>query len=141
MKCLLAILLLLAPCIARAQPPVPVFVQATFTSSTSAAVWWQQPPDPPGLTHTCLVREYGTTWPAGICWNDLEAGPMRVDLPGALTDPAYRPAFGDRYLLQINGETIGSATLGETEVHTLYLALVRHDIAPQHLTYLPALRF
>lgn len=126
MKLLLAALLLLF-----LQPPPPVLLSATFTSSTSATVSWQQPPDPEGLTITCLVREYGATWPAGICYNDLPAGPMRVNLPGALTHPAYRPSFGDRYLLQINGTTVGSATLGEATVQTVYLGLIRNDAPEQ----------
>lgn len=141
MRRLLILLLLLAPCIARAEPLVPL--GATFTSSTSAAITWQQPPDPEGLTVTCIVREYGVEWPAGICFNDLPAGPQRLDLPGALTHPAYRPAAGDRYLLQINGVTVGSATLGEAEVHTLYLALVAKqqvEVEAPHFTYLPVLR-
>lgn len=141
MRRLLILILLLAPCVARAELPA-ILLGATFTSSTSAAVTWQQPPDAPGLTVTCLVREYGAVWPAGICYNDLPAGPVRVELPGQLTHPAYRPAYGDRYLLQINGATVGQATLGEAEVYTYYLAPITvQRSAPQRLTYLPALQF
>lgn len=134
MRSALLILLLLL----QSAPPAPILVGATFTSSTSAAVWWEQPADPLGLTHTCLIRIYPAPFPAGICLNDLPAGPQRIDLPGDLTDPAYRPAYGDRFLLQINGVTVGQATLGEAEVHTLYLALVQHSRAPPlRLVYLP----
>lgn len=115
------------------QPPAPVFVQATFTTSTSAAVWWEQPADPPGLTHTCLrIYHIGVADPAGICFNDLPAGMQRVDLPGTLSDKAYQPAFGDRIVLAINMDDVGETTLGEVpSVYQVYLPLLTQQHAPE----------
>jgi hypothetical protein len=113
MKLLAAILLALL------QPPAPVLIGATFTSSTTAAITWQQPP---GVGLTCLHRYYGADSPAALCRNDLPAGPTRIDLPGEL-GPFYRPAWGDRYVLSFEGVPVGSAILGEAEVHTTYLPL------------------
>jgi hypothetical protein len=118
--------------------PAPVLMGATFTSSTSAAVSWQQPAN---VRMTCLLRYYGAEYPAGICWENLDAGPQKVTLPGELTHPAYRPAFGDRYELRFEDVPVGSATLGEATVYTLYVPLLSKQNAPEpHLTYLPALQ-
>lgn len=104
-----------------------ILLGATFTSSTSAAITWQQPADPPGLTLTCIrIYHVGAEWPAGICFNDLQEGPQRLDIPGALP-AAYRPQLGDRIVLAINETDVGSATLGEAAVYTLYLPLARKD--------------
>lgn len=108
------------------QPPPPVDVSATFTSSTSAVISWEQPP---GVHQTCLRRVYGATWPAGICWRDLEAGPMSVELPGELTHPAYQPADGDVYILEFDGVDVGSAVLGKSVVYETYLALTMKQTA------------
>jgi hypothetical protein len=119
MKLLAAILLALL------QPPAPVLIGATFTSSTTAAITWQQPP---GVGLTCLHRYYGAADPAALCRNDLPAGPTRIDLPGAL-GPFYRPAWGDRYVLSFEGVDVGRTTLGEVpNVYTAYLSLVRGGV-------------
>lgn len=110
-----------------------VLLGATFTSSTTAAITWQQPP---GVVETCLRRVYGAEWPAGICWRNLEAGEMRVDLPGIYDKRWYTPAYGDRYILSFEGVDVGQATLGEAVVYTLYMPLaVKHD-TPER-AYLP----
>jgi hypothetical protein len=127
------ILLLLALLI----QPSPVLLQATFVTSSSAVVSWQQPAE---MEHgiTCLVRYYGAEWPAGICWNDLAAGPMSVALPGIYLRPFYSPALGDRYELHFNGARVGSATLGEAFVYTTYLPLAHQSAPPmQRAVFLP----
>lgn len=102
-----------------------VLVGATFTSSTTAAITWQQPE---GVRITCLrIYHAGAEYPAGICYDNLPAGPMRVDLPGALTHPAYRPAWGDRIVLAFGLDDVGRAVLGEAAVYTLYMPLARKD--------------
>jgi hypothetical protein len=117
-----------------------IALHASFDSSTTAVVSWEQPADEPGLTITCLVRYYGAEYGAGVCWNDLEEGTRVVRLPGALVHPAYRPSLGDVYSLQINGVEVGRTTLGEVpSVYTLYLPLATQqtarDVPP---VYLPA---
>jgi hypothetical protein len=117
--------------------PAPILISATFTSSTSAVVSWQQPAE---MEHgiTCLVRYYGAEWPAGICWNDLAAGPVSVALPGIYLRPFYQPAMGDRYELHFNGARVGSATLGEAFVYTTYLPLTQQSAPPtQRAVFLP----
>jgi hypothetical protein len=130
-----ALALLLALFFQPAPPPVPL--SATFVTSTSAVVSWQQPAE---MEHgiTCLVRYYGAEWPAGICWNDLAAGPVSVALPGIYLRPFYQPAIGDRYELHFNGARVGSATLGEAFVYTTYLPLTQQSAPPlQRAVYLP----
>jgi hypothetical protein len=120
------------------QPPPPVLLQATFTSSTSAVVSWQQPAE---MEHgiTCLrIYHVGAEWPAGICWRDLPAGEMRVTLPGIYTHPAYRPEVGDRLVVAFGMEDVGNATLGEAYVYTTYLPLTHQSAPPaQRAVYLP----
>lgn len=113
-----------------------IVLHATFDTSTTAAITWQQPP---GIPLTCLrIYHAGAEYPAGICYPDLPAGPVRVDLPGALTHPAYRPQFGDRIVLAFGMDDVGSAVLGEAAVYTTYLALVRAGRAPPlRMVYLP----
>jgi hypothetical protein len=123
------------------QPPPPVLLQATFTSSTSAVVSWQQPAE---MEHgiTCLrIYHVGAEWPAGICWRDLEAGEMRVELPGIYAHPAYRPEVGDRLVLAFGMEDVGSTTLGDAFVYTTYLPLTQQSapLVPRAL-YLPVFR-
>lgn len=122
MIALLAILLALLQ-------PQPIPISATFTSSTSAAVTWQQPA---GVALTCLrIYHAGAEHPAGICYPDLPAGPQRVDLPGALTHPAYRPAWGDRIVLAFGMDDVGQTTLGEVpSVYQVYLPLAMQKAAP-----------
>ncbi len=122
------------------QPAPPVLLSATFTSSTSAIVAWEQPA---GVPITCLrIYHAGYEWPAGICWRDLEAGPMRVELPGIYAQPAYRPQISDRLVLAFGMQDVGTATLGETVVYRVYLPLVgRQESSPPRLLYLPAIRF
>jgi hypothetical protein len=119
------------------QPPPPVLLSATFVTSSGAVVSWQQPAE---MEHgiTCLVRYYGAEWPAGICWNDLPAGPMTVTLPGIYLKPFYSPASGDRYELHFNGARVGSATLGEAAVYRAYVPLTQQS-APlvQRAVFLP----
>lgn len=113
-------------------------LSATFTSSTTAVISWQQPP---GVRGTCLLRQYGAEWPAGWCWQNLAAGPMWVDVPGTLTDPRFRPAEGDVYQLWMDGEIVGSAVLGQTIWHTVYLPLAIHSApSAQRAVYLPIVR-
>lgn len=101
-------------------------LRATFVSSTTAAITWDQPPDIP---MTCLLRYYGAAWPAGICWENLPAGATRVDLPGIYSHPAYRPAWGDRYELRFGDTLVASTYLGEAHIYQQYLALLRRDTA------------
>ena len=132
------VLLLLALLLQPAPPTVPL--SATFVTSTSAVVSWQQPP---GVRATCLrIYHAGATWPAGICWENLAVGPMRVTLPGIYTmHPAYRPVEGDRMVLAFGLEDVGSATLGQTIIYTTYLPLTRHSAPPvQRAVYLPVIR-
>lgn len=104
-----------------------ILIGATFTSSTTAAITWQQPP---GIPLTCLrIYHIGAEYPAGICYPDLPPGPVRVDLPGALTHPAYRPAWGDRIVLAFGMDDVGSAVLGEAAVYTLYMPLAMKSAA------------
>lgn len=120
-----------------------ILMTAYWNTSTSAIVSWEQPA---GIGQTCLLRYYGAEWPAGICWHDLPAGPMSVELPGQLTHPAYQPAHGDRYELRYNGEVVGVATLGESVVYETYLALVMWTAPPEppeppsYTIYLAAIR-
>ena len=131
---LLRLALLLQP----APPSVPL--SATFVTSTSAVVSWQQPP---GVRATCLrIYHAGAEWPAGICWENLAAGPVSVTLPGIYTmHPAYRPVEGDCLVLAFGLEDVGSAVLGQTIIHTTYLPLTIHSAPPaQRAVYLPVFR-
>ena len=121
--------------LALLQPPPPVPLSATFVTSTSAIVSWEQPA---GVPISCLrIYHVGAEWPAGICWNDLEAGPMRVDLPGELTHPAYRPEVGDRLVLAFGMQDVGQATLGEAAVYTTYLPGIQKSTPEMRVLYLP----
>ncbi len=116
-----------------------VALHATFNTSTTAVVSWEQPP---GVYETCLRRVYGAEWPAGICWRNLPAGTMKVDLPGIYNRRWYTPAHGDRYILSFEGVDVGTTTLGEVpSVYTLYLPAIQkaEPIAPP-LVYVPVLR-
>jgi hypothetical protein len=130
-----ALALLLALLLLQPTPP-PVPLSATFVTSTSAVVSWQQPP---GIPITCLrIYHVGAEWPAGICWRDLEAGEMRVELPGIYTHPAYRPQISDRIILAFGMQDVGHATLGEAFVYRAYLPLTQHSAPPaQRAVYLP----
>ena len=111
-----------------------ILLAAVFNSSTSAVISWQQPP---GVHQTCLRRVYGAMWPAGICMHDLPEGTQVVELPGELTHPAYRPAHGDVYILSFEGIDVGQATLGEAEIHRLYMPLAMQSAAqPERRVYL-----
>ncbi len=121
-----AIALLLALALLQFPPPM-VPLSVTFVTSTTAVVSWQQPP---GVRAVCLLRQYGAEWPAGWCWQNLAAGPMRVDVPGTLTDPRFGPAEGDHYELWMDGQVVGSAVLGQAIVYTTYLPLTRQSALP-----------
>lgn len=113
-----------------------ILLQAVFVTSTSAVVSWEQPA---GAAATCIrIYHAGATWPAGVCYRDLPAGPMKVDLPGALTHPAYRPQLGDRIVLAFGMDDVGSTTLGESAIYRVYLPGIRKD-APDAFrrVYLP----
>jgi hypothetical protein len=117
--------------------PSPVLVSASFTSSTSAVVSWQQPP---GVPITCLrIYHTGAEWPAGICWRELPEGEMRVELPGIYAHPAYRPQVSDKIILAFGMDDVGQATLGEAFVYTTYLPLTHQSAAPmeRRAVYLP----
>jgi hypothetical protein len=103
----------------------------------SAVISWQQPH---GIGLTCLYRYYGATWPAAVCYHDLPAGPMRVELPGALLHPAYKPVNGDRYVLEFNGVAMASATLGEAVVYRSYLPLTLTRAVPRDVVRLAVIR-
>lgn len=113
-----------------------ILLQAVFVTSTSAVVSWEQPIDAPDLTITCLVRIHAGG-KAGICWNDLAEGTQRVPLPGALTHPDYRPAYGDRIELHVNGDVVGSTTLGESAIYRVYLPGIRKDAPRLERVLLP----
>jgi hypothetical protein len=132
---LLAILLLLFVL----QPPPAVPLSATFVTSTSAVVSWQQPA---GVRATCLrIYHAGAEWPAGICYENLPAGLMKVELPGTLPpDPAFRPQSGDRLVLAFGMEDVGSAILGQTVIHTTYLPLLNRQTAPAYRVRLAVVR-
>lgn len=126
MRYLLALLLLLQPSVA---------LHATFTSSTVATIWWEQPE---GIPITCLrIYHAGAEYPAGRCWEHLPAGPMRVEFPGGLKDPAYRMQWGDKIVLAFGMEDVGQTTLGEVpSPFTVYLPSVRMGVGVRPL-YLP----
>lgn len=126
MKRLLPLLLLLLLLARAAHSQGQVLITAYFNTSTTAVISWEQPA---GVHQTCLRRVYGATWPAGICWHDLPAGPFSAELPGDLEHPAYRPAHGDRYILEFDGIDVGSALLGEAVVYETYLALTMKQTA------------
>lgn len=106
-----------------------ISLHATFDTSTTAVVSWEQPPN---ISHTCLHRYYGAEYPAAICWRDLPAGPMRVDLPGIYDRRFYWPAHGDRYVLSFDGVDVGTTTLGEVpSVYTTYLPGIMTNAPPQ----------
>ena len=131
-------ILALALSLLQSAPP-PVLLSATFDSSTSAVVAWEQPAE---MTHgiTCLrIYHAGYEWPAGICWRDLEAGPQVVRLPGIYSD-AYKPQFGDRLVLAFGMDDVGSAVLGEAVVYRTYLPLVGKHSAPLNVVRLPLVR-
>lgn len=100
---------------------------AAHWDGPGAVITWQQPA---GVRMTCLYRFYGVAWPAAICWRDLPAGEMQVELPGALTHPAYVPAEGDHFELRFENVIAGSATLGEATVWRIALPLVQFDTRP-----------
>jgi hypothetical protein len=116
--------------------PNPVPLSATFVTSTSAVVSWQQPA---GVPISCLrIYHVGAEWPAGICWRDLGEGPVRVELPGIYAHPAYRPEVGDRLVVAFGMDDVGQATLGEAFVYQLYLPLTQHSAPPaQRAVFLP----
>jgi hypothetical protein len=117
----------------------PILISATFVTSTSAVVSWQQPP---GVPITCLrIYHTGAEWPAGICWRDLPEGEMRVELPGIYAHPAYSPEVGDWLVVAFGMEDVGQATLGEAAVYRLYLPLA-HQSAPlvPRAVFLPVFR-
>lgn len=115
-------------------------LHATFDSSTTAVVSWQQPP---GIALTCLrVYHVGAEYPAGICYPDLAEGTQVVRLPGALTHPAYRPQMGDRIVLAFGMDDVGETTLGEVpSVYSVYLPLAMQTAAPAKVqpVYLPTI--
>ena len=119
------------------QPAPPVLVSATFVTSTSAIVAWQQPTEMAnGIT--CLrIYHVGATDAAGICWRDLPAGAMRVDLPGIYDKKWYTPQISDKIILAFGMEDVGSTTLGETVVYRVYLPLVGKQSAPPNTARLP----
>ena len=114
-----------------------ILLQAVFVTSTSAVVSWEQPA---GVAVSCIrIYHAGAQYPAGICYDNLPAGPTRVELPGALTHPAYRPQFGDRIVLAFGMDDVGHATLGESAVYEVYLGLITKQSAlpTQRAVYLP----
>ena len=112
-----------------------ILLGATFTSSTTAAITWDQPP---GIGHTCLHRYYGAAWPAAICWRDLPEGPTRVDLPGIYDKRFYWPAHGDVYVLSHEGIEVARTTLGEVpSTYYAYLPSMTKQSAPLNMVRLP----
>ena len=114
-----------------------ILLQAVFVTSTSAVVSWEQPA---GVAVSCIrIYHAGAQYPAGICYDNLPAGPTRVELPGALTHPAYLPQFGDRIVLAFGMDDVGHATLGESAVYEVYLGLITKQSAlpTQRAVYLP----
>jgi hypothetical protein len=115
-----------------------IMLHATFDTSTTAVVSWQQPP---GVARTCLrLYHPGEPIPAGVCYDNLEAGEQVVHLPGALPRQWYAPRIGTRIVLAFGMDDVGSAMLGEVpSVYTLYLPLAMQqtarDVPP---VYLPA---
>ena len=118
------------------QPAPDPRLRAVWDGPVAVISWTQ----PSGIGQTCLYRYYGAQWPAAVCWHDLRAGPMRIKLPGTLTHPAYTPADGDRFVLEFNGSTVASATLGEVRVYRAYLPLIDKRAAPRHVVRLAAIR-
>jgi len=108
-------------------------------TTSGANVSWQQPP---GVRETCLYRYYGAIWPSAICWRNLPEGEMHVELPGALSHPAYAPRDGDRYELHFDGAVVAQAMLGEARVYRVYLGVVRRETPAPFSTplYLPVFR-
>lgn len=96
-------------------------------SSSGAVVTWQQPA---GVRQTCLLRYYGAEWPAGVCWRDLPEGEQVVELPGIYHPNFYSPLNGDRYVVEMDGQRVGEAVLGEARIYHTYLALVAKQNAP-----------
>ena len=120
--------------------PPPVLLSATFDTSTSAVVAWEQPAE---MAHgiTCLrIYHVGATDAAGICWRDLEAGAQVVALPGIYDTRWYAPAYGDRLVLAFGMQDVGTATLGETVVYRVYLPLIGKQSAPLNTVRLPVVR-
>lgn len=105
----------------------PPDLSARWDDPGVATVQWTQPA---GVGMTCLYRQYGAEWPAGICWRDLSAGEQTVELPGMLADVAYLPDQGDRYELRFENIIVGSVVLGEATVYRLSLPLVQNDARP-----------
>ena len=135
MRWLLLFALLLQP-----TPPPPVLLSATFVTSTSAVVAWEQPAE---MAHgiTCLrIIHVGVTDAAGICWRDLEAGSVRVALPGIYDTRWYTPEFGDRIVLAFGMGDVGTATLGEALIYRMYLPLIGKQSAPPSTVRLPLIR-
>ena len=113
-----------------------ILLQAVFVTSTSAVVSWDQPP---GIPLTCIrIYHAGDQYPAGICYDNLPAGPTRVELPGALPRQWYAPRTGDRIVLAFGMDDVGSTTLGESAVHRVYLpAMAQQNTASIGAVYLP----
>ena len=134
MRWLLLFLALLQP------TPPPVLLHATFTTSTTAVVAWEQPAEMANGIICLRIYHAGATDAAGICWRDLPAGPVRVELPGIYDKKWYTPAYGDRLILAFGMQDVGSAVLGEAVVYTTYLPLVGKYSAPPSTVHLPLVR-
>jgi hypothetical protein len=113
-----------------------IALHATFDTSTTAVVSWQQPA---GVRITCLrLYHPGEPTPAGVCYDNLAAGEQVVHLPGALPRQWYAPRIGTRIVLAFGMDDVGSASLGEVpSVYTLYLPLAQKRTAPQSVVRLP----
>ena len=104
------------------RPLVRILLQAVFVTSVSAVVSWEQPP---GIALTCIrIYHVGEQYPAGICLENLPAGPQRLELPGPRPRQWYAPRTGDRIVLAFGMDDVGEARLGESAIHTVYLPTV-----------------
>lgn len=120
--------------------PPPVLLSATFVTSTSAVVAWEQPAE---MAHgiTCLrIYHVGVTDAAGICWRDLPAGPQVVRLPGIYDTRWYTPQNSDKIVLAFGMDDVGSAVLGEAAVYRAYMPFVGKQSAPLNMVRLPLVR-
>lgn len=115
-----------------------ISLHATFDTSTTAVVSWQQPP---GVALTCLrIYHPGEATPAAICYNNLPAGETIVRLPGSLVHPAYRPQVGTRLVLAFGMDDVGTTTLGEVpSVYTTYLPHMTNAPPQAERVYVPVL--